>query len=132
MKKINEWKHFFLSRGIPQKTIDQYLEQIKLLAVSNSPIIFEVEHLSLLLGIEYLTIQAMINGTPKFYREFTIKKEQVVIVPYMPPIPVFFIARIGFIKIFFSAAPFMTTLTATFLNDQFSLTQPLILTAKFC
>ncbi|WP_230855649.1 reverse transcriptase family protein [Pseudomonas coronafaciens] len=30
--------------------------------------------MSLLLGIEYLTIQAMINGTPRFYRAFTIKK----------------------------------------------------------
>jgi retron-type reverse transcriptase len=74
MKKINEWKQFFLSRGIPQQTIDQYLDQIKSLSASNSPIIFEVEHLSLLLGIDYLTIQAMINGTPRFYREFTIKK----------------------------------------------------------
>lgn len=74
MKKINEWKRFFLTRGIPKEVIDQHLDQIRLLSASGSPIIFEVEHLSLLLGVEYLTMQAMINGTSKFYREFTIKK----------------------------------------------------------
>lgn len=86
MKKINEWKHFFLSRGIPQRIIDQYLDQIKSLKASNAPVIFEVEHLSLLLGIEYLTVQAMINGTPKFYRAFTIKKRsggnRIIHAPY--------------------------------------------------
>lgn len=86
MKKTNEWKHFFLSRGIPQETIDRYLDQIKSLAASDSPVIFEVEHLSLLLGIEYLTIQAMINGTPRFYRAFTIKKRtggnRIIHAPY--------------------------------------------------
>lgn len=74
MKKINEWKNFFISRGLPQDTIDRYIFQIKSLRSSELPIVFEVEHLSLLMGIDYLTIQSMINGTPRFYREFTIKK----------------------------------------------------------
>lgn len=98
MKKINEWNHFFLSRGIPQRAIDQYLDQIKSLKASNAPVIFEVEHLSLLLGIEYLTVQAMINGTPRFYRAFTIKKEVAAIALYTPPTPASFNARIGSTK----------------------------------
>ncbi|MHC8324177.1 reverse transcriptase family protein [Pseudomonas sp. GB2N2] len=74
MKKTNEWKQFFLSRGISPELTQRYLDQVKTLTTSGSPVIFELEHLSLLMGIEYQTVLSMIHGSSSFYRTFTIKK----------------------------------------------------------
>ncbi|EGH29588.1 RNA-directed DNA polymerase (Reverse transcriptase) [Pseudomonas syringae pv. japonica str. M301072] len=86
MKKLSEWKQFFLSRGLSQELIQRYLDQIKMLAGSGSPVIFELEHLSLLVGIDSKTVLAMVHGSSSFYRAFTIKKrsggERIINAPY--------------------------------------------------
>ncbi|WP_338521479.1 reverse transcriptase family protein [Pseudomonas batumici] len=86
MKKISEWKQFFLSRGISPELIERYLDQVKALASSGAPVIFELEHLSLLMGIDSKTMSAMIHGSSSFYRAFTIKKrsggERIINAPY--------------------------------------------------
>lgn len=86
MKKIDEWKRFFEKRGVIPELIENYLDQIARLNKSGAPIIFEVEHLSLLIGIKYDTLLKMIHGGSSFYRKFTIKKksggDRVIEAPY--------------------------------------------------
>lgn len=52
----------------------------------NGVVIIDVEHFSLLLGIENEVLCRMINSPEKFYREFTIKKrnggERIITAPY--------------------------------------------------
>lgn len=86
MKKIEDWKRFFVSRGIARELIDSYLIQVSALLKSGSPIVFELEHLSFLMGIKYETLLRMINGSSSFYRKFTIKKrsggDRLIEAPY--------------------------------------------------
>ncbi|MNJ24090.1 reverse transcriptase [compost metagenome] len=86
MRKIEEWNRFFLSRGVSQEIIESHLARINKLVESGSPIIFENEHLSLLLGIKYDVLLKMVNGSSSFYRQFTIKKRlggvRVIEAPY--------------------------------------------------
>lgn len=86
MRSVEEWKHFFLSRGIANELIERYLKQISLLSNTKSPIIFELEHLSLLVGVKYEVLLNMIRGSSSYYRTFSIKKraggERVIEAPY--------------------------------------------------
>lgn len=74
MHSIEEWRYFFLSRGIASDLIERYLEQASLLSKTKSPIIFELEHLSLLVGVKYKVLLNMIHGSSSYYRTFSIKK----------------------------------------------------------
>ncbi|MFW6750719.1 reverse transcriptase family protein [Pseudomonas glycinae] len=86
MNTIVEWQHFFQSRGVSPKYVDHHIRQVSLLVNSGAPIIFELEHLSLLMGIDYPTILSMINAPRRFYRQFTIPKrsggERKIDAPY--------------------------------------------------
>jgi retron-type reverse transcriptase len=86
MHSVEEWKHFFLSRGIASELIESYLEQVSLLSKTKSPIIFELEHLSLLVGVKYEVLLNMIRGSSSYYRTFSIKKraggQRVIEAPY--------------------------------------------------
>ncbi len=86
MHSVQEWKRFFLSRGISNELIESYLAQISLLANTRSPVIFELEHLSLLVGVKYEVLLNMIRGSASYYRTFSIKKraggERIIEAPY--------------------------------------------------
>ncbi|OCH21580.1 reverse transcriptase family protein [Aliivibrio logei] len=71
---VNEWKFYFLDRGISDHLIPQYLSYVEKLTNQQLPIIFEVEHLSVLIGIEYGELNKMVHDSSKFYREFEIPK----------------------------------------------------------
>ena len=74
MKKIEEWESFFLSRGISEHYIEHYLKQVRLLTASDSPVVFELEHLSLMMGIKLEVLMKMVHASSSFYRRFSIKK----------------------------------------------------------
>ncbi|NOR55232.1 MAG: RNA-directed DNA polymerase [Sulfurovum sp.] len=74
-KYPHEWKKYFDSRCIPQNVQDEYLSYIKNLHDQDIPIIFEIEHLALLLGMEISVLNRMIFGTKSFYRTFEIPKK---------------------------------------------------------
>lgn len=74
MKKLNDWRAFFESRGIAPHLVESHLGQIKLLLDNNAPVVLELEHLSLLVGIKYEYLLKMISGSGSFYRTFSIKK----------------------------------------------------------
>ncbi|HCK7256245.1 retron St85 family RNA-directed DNA polymerase [Enterobacter bugandensis] len=71
-----EWEDFYLEKGINTNFISTYLDYIKTLESRNIPVIFEVEHLSKLIGIKYPEINDIVFGTKSFYREFKIPKKK--------------------------------------------------------
>ncbi|MDT8867100.1 reverse transcriptase family protein [Vibrio fluvialis] len=71
---LKEWKRFFEDRGIEPRIISEYLKYIDKLESGGYPVIFEVEHLSKLIGIRYEDLNKMIFGSGSFYRTFKIKK----------------------------------------------------------
>lgn len=83
---INDWKSFFIDRGISEYLVTQYMLYIEKLVPANLPIIFEVEHLSKLIGVEIDELHKMIACPSRFYREFEIQKrrggKRVITAPY--------------------------------------------------
>jgi RNA-directed DNA polymerase len=73
-KIINDWQEFFLSQNIKDDTLQSYLAYLTRLVDHEVPIIFEIEHLSLLLGVDYLELLKIINSPESFYRLFEIPK----------------------------------------------------------
>ena len=84
--KIDDWKRFFIDRGISQEFIDKYIPYIEKLVIAELPIIFEIEHLSSLFGIELNELRKMIASPHHFYREFSIPKrkggQRIITAPY--------------------------------------------------
>ncbi|WP_051369213.1 reverse transcriptase domain-containing protein [Psychromonas arctica] len=86
MKLSDEWNLYLLDRGISSHLVPQYMSYIEKLTSQNIPVIFEVEHLAKLIGIEYRALNKMVYGTNDFYREFKIPKrsggERIISAPY--------------------------------------------------
>jgi retron-type reverse transcriptase len=87
MNEINEWKIYLHNRGIDSQVQKYYLHYITPLIKNSLPVIFEIEHLSHLLGIKKNILEKMVYGTENFYREFLIKKnntkkKRIISVPY--------------------------------------------------
>jgi RNA-directed DNA polymerase len=82
---FNDWQKLLLSYSRENNNVYllDYLESFK---EKEIPIIFNSEHLSLLVGIDHETINSIIHSTPKYYRQFTIKKrtggERQISTPY--------------------------------------------------
>lgn len=74
MKKdiAKNWTKYFEDIGLKDEYVEEYSELIKKLVENNVPIIFEIEHLSKLVGINVPTLYSMIFSTEKFYRSFDI------------------------------------------------------------
>ncbi|WP_180076720.1 MULTISPECIES: reverse transcriptase domain-containing protein [unclassified Acinetobacter] len=66
------WTKYFEDIGLKDEYIEEYSEVIKKLVGNNVPVIFEIEHLSKLVGINVSTLYSMIFSTEKFYRSFDI------------------------------------------------------------
>lgn len=83
---INNWKNYFVSQGIDQETIDYYLAYVSTLVKNNVPIILDVDHFALLIGVDRSEINKITFSTESFYREFSIQKkrggERLISVPY--------------------------------------------------
>jgi RNA-directed DNA polymerase len=74
IKTINKWKKHFSDRGLNESLSRAYLEYIKSLLPQNLPIIFETEHLSLLLGRTSSYLKSVTFSSDAHYRSFKIKK----------------------------------------------------------
>lgn len=76
--KVNNWIEYFNNRGVSLELIDEYKTFIHNLISKDLPVIFELEHLSQLLGIQYSEFLKLINNSDEYYRKFDIKKGKVV------------------------------------------------------
>ncbi|WP_034460336.1 reverse transcriptase family protein [Buttiauxella noackiae] len=73
---INSWMEFFLDRGVSSDQINYYIPYIAKLLKTNSPIIFEKQHLAHLIGIDESILDKIISSPNHFYREFFIPKKR--------------------------------------------------------
>lgn len=71
---IYKWRKFYESKGIKQELIDVYLSYAQNLLKNNAPIIFDFEHLSLLLRLNRDLLSTLVNAPDSFYRQFFIPK----------------------------------------------------------
>ncbi|MDX1525891.1 MAG: retron St85 family RNA-directed DNA polymerase [Pseudidiomarina maritima] len=71
-----KWIEFLEDRGVRADLIEKLKPTIEALTDKNLPIIFELEHLSKVLGIEQSVLSAMIASANKFYRVFSIPKRK--------------------------------------------------------
>ena len=71
---IEQWRLFYESKGIKQELTDAYILYASPLLEKGIPVIFDFDHLSLLLQLEKVLLGAMINAPDSFYRHFTIPK----------------------------------------------------------
>lgn len=74
--KVNNWIEYFNNRGVSLELIDEYKTFIHNLISKDLPVIFELEHLSQLLGIQYSEFLKLINNPSEYYRKFDIKKRK--------------------------------------------------------
>lgn len=71
---INEWKKNFEKTGIRPDLIESYLSYITTLVNNNVPIIFDFNHLCLLLGRNHQYLASVVNSNISHYRDFKIPK----------------------------------------------------------
>jgi RNA-directed DNA polymerase len=85
-KSINYWKSGFEKSGIKPELAEEYLVYIKQLLKNNVPIIFDFNHLCLLLGRNQAYLASVINSNTSHYREFEIPKrsggKRIISAPY--------------------------------------------------
>ncbi len=74
-KIIHQWVEYFEDIGIKDEYIEEYRDIIQNLSKNNVPVIFEIEHLSKLVGINVPTLYSMIFCSEKFYRSFEIAQK---------------------------------------------------------
>ncbi|MEY2345002.1 hypothetical protein I3679_017355 [Proteus mirabilis] len=95
------WRHYFIDRGINDDLLDQYVIYADNLEKNGLPVIFEVEHLSNLVGIKYPEINNLIFGTKSFYREFKIPKRRGDIEQFNLLTHLYYLVKNGFMIIFY-------------------------------
>ncbi|MFC1510217.1 reverse transcriptase family protein [Candidatus Omnitrophota bacterium] len=74
IKILHKWKSFFEDKGLKESLVQSYLEYIESLLLQNLPIIFETDHLSLLLGRTSSYLNSVLFSPESHYRNFKIKK----------------------------------------------------------
>ncbi|QCO23016.1 RNA-directed DNA polymerase [Acinetobacter cumulans] len=74
--KAKEWVAYFNDVGLQEAYINEYGLVVEKLLKNKVPVIFEIEHLSKLVGINVKTLYSMIFSPEKFYREFEIPKKK--------------------------------------------------------
>lgn len=72
---IKSWEKFFKSIGLPEVMISEYVSYIVPLIEKDLPIIFEINHLSKLLGRKQSYLTSVAFGSEKHYRTFEIPKK---------------------------------------------------------
>lgn len=85
-KSFNYWKSSFEKSGIKPELVDDYLAYIGPLLQNGVPIIFDFNHLCLLLGRNQSYLASVINSNVSHYREFEIPKrsggKRTITAPY--------------------------------------------------
>lgn len=76
IKTYNNWKNGFIKAGIKHELVEEYLSYIKPLLKNGVPIIFDFEHLCLLLGRNQSYLASVINSNTSHYRIFEIPKRR--------------------------------------------------------
>lgn len=71
---VNEWRKFYECKGIKQEMVDVYMSYVTPLLEKDIPVIFDFEHLSLLLRLERSFLATIVNAPESFYRQFSIPK----------------------------------------------------------
>ena len=71
---LSRWKEFLDANLRGQETKLAFLKYIEALSERHVPVIFELSHLSSLLGITEKTLASIINSPSSFYRKFVIPK----------------------------------------------------------
>lgn len=83
---IEKWSDFFSRKGIDKILQDKYIEYIKVLEQNNVPIIFDFNHLRLLMGRSDLYFTSVINSPENHYRSFKLRKRnggfREILAPY--------------------------------------------------
>jgi hypothetical protein len=73
-KQVTRWKKFFEESGIQETLVETYLKYVEGLEQTGAPVIFDLKHLSLLLGRTPAYLASVINGSSSHYRVFEIPK----------------------------------------------------------
>ena len=85
-KIIEKWYDFFTRKGIDKTLRDKYIEYIKVLVNNDVPIIFDFNHLRLLMGRSSVYFTSVINSPENHYRSFKLKKRnggfREILAPY--------------------------------------------------
>lgn len=71
---LSAWKLYFEDRGLSPDIIGGYIDSMRPVVSKGLPVIFEVEHLSLLFGMKLDELQKIIFAPDRFYRKFNIPK----------------------------------------------------------
>lgn len=83
---VEKWNEFFIRKGLDKALQDKYIEYIKILVKNNVPIIFDFNHLRLLMGRSSLYFASVVNSPENHYRSFKIKKRnggsREILAPY--------------------------------------------------
>ncbi|WP_042346800.1 reverse transcriptase domain-containing protein [Bacillus massiliigorillae] len=75
MNYLDELKVKLIAKGFSDKYIKRCTQYAENLYNENFPVIFDVKHLSMLMGINYNTLFYYIINTETFYKEFKIPKK---------------------------------------------------------
>jgi RNA-directed DNA polymerase len=91
--QIDKWKEFLETAVRGEVTKAVFLRYVENLLSKNLPIIFELDHLSSLLGINEKTLASAINSPSSFYRTFEIPKRTGGVREISSPYPVLLSAQ---------------------------------------
>lgn len=72
---IKLWMAYYQSRNVSQKLTKQCLDYARPLFKQDMPVIFDFQHLCLLLGLKTEYLQSVIYGAKSHYRDFAIRKK---------------------------------------------------------
>jgi RNA-directed DNA polymerase len=85
-KKKSDWEEYLVSKEIIGDELNLYLEYVETLLNNNVPVIFDILHLSKLVGIDLQNLSRIINSQSSFYRNFSIPKrshgKRTISMPY--------------------------------------------------
>ncbi len=73
---LKRWLEYFSDIGLPDSVVREYQDYVAKLSLEKVPVIFEIDHLSHLLGIKKGILLSMINSPDSYYREFSIPKRK--------------------------------------------------------
>lgn len=71
---LDLWRTFYKKKGLNQEYIEQCLSYAEPLLKKDLPVIFDFEHLCLLLGLDQHYVSSIVNSPQSHYRKFAIRK----------------------------------------------------------
>lgn len=82
---LDFWKAYYENKGLQPEFAQQCLDYAEPLLRKDLPVIFDFDHLCLLLGMEKQYVSSIIQGTKSHYRKFAIRKRSGGIRTLMAP-----------------------------------------------